>query len=49
MAGDRLEAVALHGPVGNIVDERQQIGVDHVSALEMSTRIGNHSLGRVEA
>jgi hypothetical protein len=49
VAGDGFQAMAFHGAVGDVVDEREQIGVDDLPAVEMGFGIGDHSLGGVEA
>ncbi len=49
VAGDGLERVVFEGAVGDVVGQRQQIGVHDLAAVEVGARIGHGALGGAEA
>ncbi len=49
VAGDGLEGMAFHGAVGDIVKEREQIGIHDMPSVEAGARIGDDAFGGVEA
>ena len=49
MAGDGLERMVLERAVGDVVGEGEQIGVDHLAAVEVVAGVGDGAFGGGEA